>query len=178
MVKIAFSTLLPRGDTVVFHNHPLDFLYTRLQTGRMMVWWCPSRSPSIGLSVRPGLRLPVFFALFSYMVWHINFAHDFVLMYYGSSLSVVTLRQFLKELCLFVNSEYRKCSVFPDFSPSWFDILSWNFAFVICFNVLQIKFECRHFASILKELCLFVDLKHRKCEVVRTFLLHALRYWA
>ena len=35
------------------------------------------------------------------------FAHDFVLMYYRSSLSVVTLRQFLLELCLFVNLEYR-----------------------------------------------------------------------
>ena len=44
-----------------------------------------------------------------------NFAYDFVLMYYWSSLSVITLRQFLKELCLFVNLEYRKYTVFRSF---------------------------------------------------------------
>ena len=37
-----------------------------------------------------------------------NFADDLVLMYYRSSLSVVILRQFLKELCLFLNLEYKK----------------------------------------------------------------------
>ena len=36
-------------------------------------------------------------------------------MYYRASLSVVTLRQFLKELCSFVNLEYRKCAVFHTF---------------------------------------------------------------
>ena len=42
---------------------------------------------------------------FDILSW--NFAYDFVLMYYRSSLSVVTLLQYLKELCLFVNLEYR-----------------------------------------------------------------------
>ena len=36
-------------------------------------------------------------------------------MYYRAGLSVVTLRQFLKELCLFVNLEYSKCAVFRTF---------------------------------------------------------------
>ena len=36
---------------------------------------------------------------------------------------------------------------FPHFSSTCFDILSWNFAYD-CFTVLQIKFECRKFASI------------------------------
>ena len=44
-----------------------------------------------------------------------NFANDFVLLYYRSSSSVVTLRQLLKELCLFVNLEYRLCAVFCTF---------------------------------------------------------------
>ena len=120
----------------------------------------PSVRPSVQLSVRPVSVRP-FSALFSYILWHIelkyctwlcfdvlqikfdcrhfasifegvmplcelrikvmcsfphfsptcfdilswNFAHDFVLMYYRSSWTVVTLRQFLKELCLFVNLE-------------------------------------------------------------------------
>ena len=47
------------------------FIYACLQTGRMMVWWCrpglrPSDSPSVRVSVCP------FFALFSYMLWHIE----------------------------------------------------------------------------------------------------------
>ena len=36
-------------------------------------------------------------------------------MYYRSSLSAITLRQFLKELRLFVNLEYRKYTVFRTF---------------------------------------------------------------
>ena len=81
---------------------------------------------------------------FDILSW--NFAHDFVIMYYRSSSSVVTLRQFLKELCLFVNLEYRKCAIFHTFSPTCFDISSWNFAYH--FVLLHIKFECRQFPSI------------------------------
>ena len=101
----------------------LLFLYARLQTGRIMVWWCPSGSPSVRLSVRspsvrpsgsPSARFPLFSpTCFDILSW--NFGHDFVSMYYRSSLSVVNLRQFLKELCLFVNLEYRKCTVFRSF---------------------------------------------------------------
>ena len=82
------------------------FLYARLQTGRIMVWWCPSGSPSVGLSVRPVSVRP-FSALFSSMLWHIELkiCTWLCFMYYRSSSTVVTLRQFLKELCLFVNLE-------------------------------------------------------------------------
>ena len=74
----------------------------------------PSGSPSVRLSVRPTLgpsgspstRFPHFsHTCFDILSW--NFAHDFVLMYYRSSSSDVSLRQFLKELCLFWNLEYR-----------------------------------------------------------------------
>ena len=65
----------------------------------------PSGSPSVRLSVRPSARFPHFSpTYFDILSW--NFAHDFFLMYYRSSLTVVTLHQFLKELCLFVNLEY------------------------------------------------------------------------
>ena len=80
------------------------FLNARLQTGRIMVWWCPSGSPFVRLSVRPsvrpGLRPSVrpFSALFSYILWHI---------------------------------ELKFCT--------W-----------LCFDVLQIKSDYRHFASIFE----------------------------
>ena len=66
--------------------------------------------PTLRPSVRPGLRPSACFPHFSPTYFDIlswNFAHDFVLMYYRSSSTVVTLRQFLKELCLFVSLEYR-----------------------------------------------------------------------
>ena len=61
----------------------------------------PSDSPSVR---SPSAHFPHFSpTCFDILSW--NFAHDFVLMYYRSSSTVVTLRQFLKELCLFVNLE-------------------------------------------------------------------------
>ena len=106
------------------------FLYARLQTGHFMVWWCPSGSPSVRPTLRPSGSPSAHFPHFSPTCFDIlswNFAHDFVLMYYRSSSTVVTLRQFLKELCLFVNLEYRSCAVFRTFllhdSTYWAEIL-------------------------------------------------------
>ena len=47
-----------------------------------------------------------------------------------------------------------------------------------CFTVLQIKFECRQFASIFIRVMPLLELKMMKYTVFRTFLLHALTYWA
>ena len=98
--------LADRGHLLLWTPGPVPFktcfLYARLQAGRIMVWWCPSVRPSDS----PSARFPHFsHTCFDILSW--NFAYDFVLMYYRSSLSVVTLRQYLKELCLFVNLEYR-----------------------------------------------------------------------
>ena len=50
---------------------------------------------------------------FDILSW--NFAYDFGLLYYRSSSSVVTLRQFLWELCPFWNLQYWKYTVFRTF---------------------------------------------------------------
>ena len=96
-----------------------QFLYARLQMGHIMVWWCPSICPTLCPSDSPSVQVSVppfpHFSPTCFDILSWNFAHDFVLMYYRSSSSVVTLRQFLKELCLFVNLEYRKCAVFHTF---------------------------------------------------------------
>ena len=69
----------------------------------------PSVHPSVRPSDSPSVRSPsAHFPHFSPTCFHIlswNFGHDFVLMYFRSGSSVVTLRQFLKALCLFVNLE-------------------------------------------------------------------------
>ena len=137
----------------------------------------PSDSPSVRPSGSPSARFPHFSpTCFDILSW--NFAHDFVLMYYRSSLSVVTLRQFLKELCFFVNLEYRKCAVFRTFLlhalTYWAEILHVTL-FYCTTDQVRVSSFLRQF---LKELCLFLNLEYRKFTVFRSFLLHALTYWA
>ena len=86
------------------------------------------------------------FFLTCFDILSFNFAYDFVLLYYRSSVSVVNLRQFLWELCPFWNLEYSKYS-FPYFLlhalTYWAEILH-----MTLFNELYIKFECLHSVSI------------------------------
>ena len=90
---------VPLGALVI---HPSDVL------------WYGYVRPGLRPSGSPSARFPHLSpTCFDILSW--NFAHDFVLMYYRSSLSFITLRQFLKELCLFVNLEYRKYTVFRTF---------------------------------------------------------------
>ena len=102
-LKIAFSTLLPPGAYCSVSQSPPWFFirpysdgscYGMVMSVRVSVHPTlrPSDSPSVRVSVCP------FFALFSYMLWHIQL-----------------------KFC------------------TW-----------LCFNVLRIKFECRHFASIFE----------------------------
>ena len=108
--------------------------------------------------------------VFSYMLWH--FACYFFLMNYRPLLSVAALRQILKELCLFeLRIQYRKYVVLQ-FS-TLFSYTFWHtelkFCIWLCFNVLQIKFECRYSVSAR----LSVHL-----SIFSTYLLHALTNWA
>ena len=138
-----------------------------------MVWWCPSVRPSVrpsdSPSGSPSARFPHFsHTCFDILSW--NFAHDFVLMYYRSSLSVVTLRQFLKELCPFWNVEYWKYTVFHTFLLHaliyWAEIL--HFTLFYC-TTDQVWVVNLHFCRSLPLL---------ELSFTRTFLLHALTYWA
>ena len=103
------------------------------------------------------------FPHFSLTCFHIlswNFAYDFVLLYYRSSSSVVNLRQFLWELCPFWKLEYWKYTVFRTFLLH--PLTYWaESCILLCFSVLQIKFECCQFSSIL-ELSLFSNLEYCK----------------
>ena len=52
-----------------------------------------------------------------------------------------------------------KIHSFPHFSLTCFDIMKWNFAYDFCFTVLQIKFECRQFASIFVGVMPLLELR-------------------
>ena len=115
-----------------------------------------------------------------------NFVYDFVLMYHRASLSVVILLQFLLELCLFVNLEYSKYTIFRTFLlhtlTYWAEILQMTLVYCTTDHV-RVSSICDNF---LGELCPFLELRileihsfpHWKYTVFRTFLLHPLTYWA
>ena len=175
-----------------------QFLYARLQTGRIMVWWCPSVRVSVRLSVRPtlrpsgspsvrpGLRPSVrvsvrqFSTLFSNMLWHIELKFCIWLCF--------TVLQFKFEWGQFPSSfegvmplleliilEIRS---FPLFSLTCFDILSWNFANDFVLLHYRSTSSVVNLRQVLWELCPFWNLEYWKYTVFRTFLQHALTYWA
>ena len=63
-----------------------------------------------------------------------------------------------------------------------FSYMLWHielkFCIWLCFTVLQIKFECRQFPSILVGVMPLLEREYWKYTVFRTFLLHVLTYWA
>ena len=67
---------------------------------------------------------------------------------------------------------------FPHFSPTCFDVLSWN---VVCHFLLMNVWSSSsvvNLCQVLLELCPFCNLEYWKYTVFHTFLLHALTNWA
>ena len=69
--------------------------------------------------------------------------YDFVSMYPKLSSNVVTLRRFLKEVCLFLNLEYRKYAVSAVFSYM-LRYIELKFCKCFYFNIPKIMFKCRY----------------------------------
>ena len=67
---------------------------------------------------------------------------------------------------------------FPHFSPTCFDILSWNFAYDFVLLYYRSRLCVVNFRQVLCELCPFCNLQYWKYTVFRTFLLHALTFSA
>ena len=162
-------------------NFTYDFFFTVLQ----IKFEC-RQFASIFVGVIPLLELRILqkqfphFSLTCFDILSWNFAFKFVLLYYRSSSSVVNLRQFLSiilELSPFWNLQYWKYTVFRTF-PSYALTYWAEFYIWLCFTVLQIKFECREFASIFVGVMPVWNLDNSYYTVFCTFLLHALTYWA
>ena len=95
-------------------------LYARLQTGRIMVWWCPSVRPSVRPGLRPSVRPSVRHSFphfsptcFDILIW--NFVYHFIFMHVRSSSNAINFRHFLQELCSFLTSNSYKYAVFRTF---------------------------------------------------------------
>ena len=112
---------------------------------------------------------------FEILSW--NCVHRFIFMHARSSLNAINFRQFLQELCPFWTSNSYKYAVFRTFLlhalTYWVEMLC---DFVLIYSRLSLSGVTLR--QLLKELCLFFNLEHRKYVVFCNFLLHALTYWA
>ena len=121
-----------------------------------------------------------FSALFSYMLWHIELKFCIWLCFTLLQIKF-QCRQFA---LIFVGVmplfELRILEIhsFPHFSLTWFDILSSNFAYDFVSSYYRSSSIVVNLRQFLWELCPFWNLEFWKYTVFRTFLLHALTYWA
>ena len=130
-----------------------------------MVWWCPSVCPSVRVSVRPSVRPSIrpsqFSALFSYMLWDIELKFC-ISLYYDARKSKFECHQFPSifdgVMPLFNFKLLQICS-FPHFSPSCFDILSWNFAYDFVLLYYRTSSSVANFPSIFVGVMPFLELR-------------------
>ena len=67
---------------------------------------------------------------------------------------------------------------FPHFSPTCFEILSWNFVYHFILMHVRSSSNAINLRQFFLELCLFWTSHTYKYAVFRRFLIHALTYWA
>ena len=162
-----------------WHSGPSSFFIRRLQTGRIMVWWCPSVRPGLRPSARPSVRhsFPHFSpTCFDIFFW--NFVYHFIFMHVRSSSNAINFRHFLQELCSFLTSNSYKYAVFRTFLlhalTYWAEILHMTL-FYCTTDQVRVSSICVNFCGSYAP---FWNLEYWKYTVVRTFLLHPLTYWA
>ena len=140
----------------------------------------PSGSPSVCPSICPSVRPSQFSALFSYMLWDIELKFCLSL-YYDARKSKFECHQFssiFDGVMPLFNLKLLQIWSFPHFSPSCFDISSWNLAYNFVLLYYRTSSSVVNFRQLLLELCPFWNLEYWKYTVFCTFLLHALTYWA
>ena len=121
-----------------------------------------------------------FSALFSYMLWHIEFKFC-IWLCFNVPQSKFDFRHFasiflgVMPLC-----ELRILEIhsFPHFSLTGFGILNWNFAYDFVLLYYRSSSSVVNLRLFLWELCPFWNVEYWKYTVFRTFLLHPLAYWA
>ena len=109
-----------------------SFLYARLQTGRIMVWWCPPVRAGLRLSDFPSVRVSVSpfssFLLHALTYWagflHMAFSYCTTDQVRVSSLCVHFWRSYATLWTQNIGNVQ-----FSALFPTCFDVLNWNFAY-------------------------------------------------
>ena len=147
----ANAKALQIATEIIYARREIEFLYARLQTGRIMVWWCPS--------VQVSVRQSQFSALFSCMLWHIELKFCMSLSSYEHSIKF-ECRQFPSIFCWSYAPFGTSYTGNTQFS-AFFSYMLWHigpkFCIWLCFTVLQIKFHLSfvNLHQFLWELCPF-----------------------
>ena len=121
-----------------------------------------------------------FSAVFSYMFWHIELKFCIWLCFTVLQIKFNCRHFALMFVGVMPLLELRilKIHSFQHFSRSCFDILSSNFAYDFVSPYYRSSSSVVNLRQFLWELCPFWNLEYWKYTVFRTFLLHALTYWA
>ena len=121
---------------------------------------------SIFVRVMPLLELRILeihsfphFSLTRFGILSWNFAYDFVFSVLQIKFECCQFALIFVGVMPLLECRLLKIHSFPHFSLTRFDILSWNFCTCLCFTVLQIKFECLHFASIFVRVMPFLECR-------------------
>ena len=121
-----------------------------------------------------------FSALFSYMLWDIElkFCIWLCLIVILIKFECRSFASFFVGVMPLFELRILEIHSFPHFSPTCFDILSWNFVYDFVLLYYRASLSVVNLRQFLWELCPFWDLEYWKYTVFRIFLLHALTYWA
>ena len=166
---LLYANIMINFYTPVFRRDVLWYGYVR-----------PSGSLSVHPSVRPSVRPSQFSALFSDMLWDIELKFC-VSLYFDARKIKFECHQFpsiFAGVMPLLNFKLLQICSFPHFSPTCFDILSWNFAYYFVLLYYRSSLSVVNFLPFFWELCPFWNLEYWKYTVFRDFLLHALIYWA
>ena len=180
---IQYNLRIPESEKKTefcLHRMQLSILNFYTPVFRRDVLWYGDVRPSGSPSVRPSVRPSQFSALFSYMLWHIDLKFCVSLYFYARKIKF-ECHQFpslFAGVMLLFNFKLLQICSFPHFSPTCFDILSSNFVYDFVLMYHRASLRVVILLQFFLELCLFVNLEYSKYTVFRTFLLHALTYWA
>ena len=137
----------------------------------------PSIRPSVRVSVRPSVTVFRTFLLHALTY----FSEILCITFFYARKIKFECHQFpslFAGVMLLFNFKLLQISSFPHFSPTCFDILSSNFVYDFVLMYHRASLSVVILQQFLLELCLFVNLEYSKYSVFRTFLFHALTYWA
>ena len=160
----------------------------------------PSGSPSVQLSVRPsvrpGLRPPVFYTFLQHaLTYWAEILHIFCLTVIQIKFECRQFASSFVGVMPLLELRILEKHSFPHFSLTCFDILSWNFAYdfvllyyrssssVVNFWRSYAPFGTKNtwntqFSALFSYMLWHIELKFCIWLCFRTFLLHALTYWA
>ena len=156
-----YPYLIANFNVISLLKSPIGHFYTPVF--RRDVLWYGDVRPSGSPSVRPSVRhsFPHFSpTCFDILIW--NFVYHFIFMYVRSSSNAFNFRQLFAGVMPLFNFKLLQICSFPHFSPSYFDISSWNLAYDFVLLYYRTSSSVDDFRQLLLDLCPFCNFEYWK----------------